>query len=66
MSPTDGDDGYAISYKVLERGTPVADCDGAGRTASANCVPCISNANCGGTTPVCDPLRTRLVAELAA
>ncbi len=26
MSP--GDDGHAISYKVLERGTPVAACDG--------------------------------------
>src|SRR5918998_4822683 len=30
MSPTDdADDGYAISYKVLERGTPVCDRDGA-------------------------------------
>ncbi len=28
MSPTDEDDGYAISYKVLERGTPVCDRDG--------------------------------------
>jgi hypothetical protein len=28
MSPTDADDGYAISYKVLEPGTPVSDCDG--------------------------------------
>jgi Mrp family chromosome partitioning ATPase len=29
MSRTDADDdGYAISYKVLERGTPVVDCDG--------------------------------------
>lgn len=28
MSPTDDDDGYAISYKVLEAGTPVADRDG--------------------------------------
>ncbi len=28
MSPPDEDDGYAISYKVLERGTPVIDCDG--------------------------------------
>jgi hypothetical protein len=29
MSPTDADgDGYAISYKVLERGTPVVDRDG--------------------------------------
>jgi len=29
MCPTDlGDDGHAISYKVLERGTPVVDCDG--------------------------------------
>jgi hypothetical protein len=27
MSPSD-DDGHAISYKVLERGTPVVDCDG--------------------------------------
>jgi len=26
MSP--GDDGYAISYKVLEQGTPVHSCDG--------------------------------------
>ena len=29
MSPPDADDGYAISYKVLERGTPVVDRDGA-------------------------------------
>jgi hypothetical protein len=29
MSPTDEDDGYAISYKVLQRGTPVCDSDGA-------------------------------------
>jgi hypothetical protein len=29
MSPTDEDDGYAISYKVLEPGTPVCDSDGA-------------------------------------
>jgi hypothetical protein len=29
MSPTDEDDGYAISYKVLQAGTPVADRDGA-------------------------------------
>lgn len=29
MSPSD-DDGYAISYKVLERGTPVHASDGAG------------------------------------
>lgn len=29
MSPPDvGDDGHAISYKVLERGTPVVDRDG--------------------------------------
>ena len=28
MSPPDPDDGYAISYKVLERGTPVVDRDG--------------------------------------
>jgi hypothetical protein len=28
MSPPDSDDGYAISYKVLERGTPVVDRDG--------------------------------------
>lgn len=28
MSPPDEDDGYAISYKVLEPGTPVADRDG--------------------------------------
>ncbi len=29
MSPSDVDDGdHAISYKVLERGTPVVDCDG--------------------------------------
>jgi len=28
MSPSDDDDGYAISYKVLERGTPVCDRDG--------------------------------------
>jgi hypothetical protein len=28
MSPPDEDDGYAISYKVLEPGTPVGDCDG--------------------------------------
>lgn len=28
MSPPDADDGYAISYKVLERGTPVVDRDG--------------------------------------
>jgi hypothetical protein len=28
MSPPDEDDGYAISYKVLEPGTPVTDCDG--------------------------------------
>jgi hypothetical protein len=28
MSPPDEDDGYAISYKVLERGTPVTDRDG--------------------------------------
>ena len=28
MSPSD-DDGHAISYKVLERGTPVVACDGA-------------------------------------
>ena len=29
MSPPDADDdGYAISYKVLARGTPVFDCDG--------------------------------------
>lgn len=29
MSPTDADDdGHAISYKVLERGTPVVDRDG--------------------------------------
>jgi hypothetical protein len=29
MSPPDVDDGdHAISYKVLERGTPVLDCDG--------------------------------------
>ena len=28
MSPTDEDDGYAISYKVLEPGTPVTDRDG--------------------------------------
>src|SRR3954447_21773023 len=29
MSRTDADDdGYAISYKVLERGTPVVDCGG--------------------------------------
>jgi hypothetical protein len=29
MSPSDAhDDGYAISYKVLERGTPVVDRDG--------------------------------------
>ena len=28
MSPPDEDDGYAISYKVLEQGTPVTDCDG--------------------------------------
>ena len=28
MSPTDEDDGYAISYKVLEQGTPVVDRDG--------------------------------------
>jgi hypothetical protein len=29
MSPTDEGDGYAISYKVLARGTPVSDRDGA-------------------------------------
>ena len=29
MSPPDEDDGHAISYKVLELGTPVADRDGA-------------------------------------
>jgi hypothetical protein len=28
-TPDDADDGYAISYKVLERGTPVSDRDGA-------------------------------------
>ncbi len=28
MSPPDADDGYAISYKVLARGTPVVDRDG--------------------------------------
>jgi hypothetical protein len=28
MSPTDEDDGYAISYKVLPEGTPVCDRDG--------------------------------------
>ena len=28
MSPPDVDDGYAISYKVLARGTPVVDRDG--------------------------------------
>lgn len=28
MSPPDPDDGYAISYKVLEHGTPVVDRDG--------------------------------------
>jgi hypothetical protein len=28
MSPPDEDDGYAISYKVLEPGTPVVDRDG--------------------------------------
>lgn len=28
MSPPDDDDGYAISYKVLEPGTPVVDRDG--------------------------------------
>ena len=28
MSPPDHDDGHAISYKVLERGTPVVDRDG--------------------------------------
>jgi hypothetical protein len=28
MSPPDPPDGYAISYKVLERGTPVVDRDG--------------------------------------
>jgi|SRR3954447_954227 hypothetical protein len=28
MSPTDEDDGYAISYKVLQAGTPVCDSDG--------------------------------------
>lgn len=28
MSPPDVDDGYAISYKVLERGTPVVERDG--------------------------------------
>jgi hypothetical protein len=28
MSPTDEDDGYAISYKVLEPGTPVSDREG--------------------------------------
>lgn len=28
MSRPDDDDGYAISYKVLERGTPVVDRDG--------------------------------------
>ena len=27
-TPDDADDGYAISYKVLERGTPVCDRDG--------------------------------------
>jgi Mrp family chromosome partitioning ATPase len=27
-TPDDTDDGYAISYKVLERGTPVCDRDG--------------------------------------
>ncbi len=29
MSPPDHDDGYAVSYKVLETGTPVVDRDGA-------------------------------------
>jgi hypothetical protein len=29
MSRSDGYDGHAISYKVLERGTPVSACDGA-------------------------------------
>jgi len=28
MSPPDADDGYAISYKVLELGTPVCDREG--------------------------------------
>jgi hypothetical protein len=28
-TPDEADDGYAISYKVLEPGTPVSDCDGA-------------------------------------
>src|SRR3954464_3076053 len=28
-TPDDAEDGYAISYKVLERGTPVSDRDGA-------------------------------------
>jgi Mrp family chromosome partitioning ATPase len=28
MSPPDDDDGHAVSYKVLERGTPVVDRDG--------------------------------------
>ena len=28
MSPPDADDGHAISYKVLERGTPVVDREG--------------------------------------
>jgi hypothetical protein len=28
-TPDEPDDGYAISYKVLERGTPVTDSDGA-------------------------------------
>ncbi len=28
MSRADADDDHAISYKVLERGTPVVDCDG--------------------------------------
>jgi hypothetical protein len=29
MSPSDDDDGYAVSYKVLEPGTPVQASDGA-------------------------------------